>query len=546
MADNQNINLNVSKLGMDLNSREGELKPNSYRYLINGNIQDKGGDIFNITNEMSNILCTGFKDGFKVINVTNIPSLSKAIYFLVNPTTQSSEIGEISYINYSVTEDRQYSCDACNNPTTEDPPLETLPQKENCNYTTIVNADCLGFSIDSPIQSWVKVDDCNIRVYFTDNTPTGLRYIDYDYQKKTISNCPLVETDELDCDKIKVFKDTCYPKIQQEIVRAGGENKAGTYQFAIAYSDSLGNPIGHYFYVTNPIPLSDREITVETDYIVNQTIQLTIYDLSQEFQNFNIVVIKTINNTSSVHLVQTLSVTDQVITYNYTGVDRNLIQDLSIDQIFARYPYYSQAELITESNGYVLWGNVKQDRIFNLQPVVNNLRLKWITVELNEGDYKNPILASKYRSNLRDEVYSYAVEFTKTNGQSTARFHIPGPTKSEVNAQISPLTTDDIISNNDVIQVDNCDVPLDLRWQVYNLASEDQGFPCGYEVPITSEIEVTDTLICTSYQYGGLLTTPTGDPIPVPTDCWTSYLQEEHCYDDLLSQYPPLYNIFYS
>lgn len=541
MADNQNINLNVSKLGMDLNSREGELKPNSYRYLINGNIQDKGGDIFNITNEMSNILCTGFKNGFKVNNVTNIPSLSKAIYFLVNPATQSSEIGEISYINYSVTEDKQYSCDVCNNPTTEDPPLETLPQKENCNYTTIVNADCLGFSIDSPIQSWVKVDDCNIRIYFTDNTFTGLRYIDYDYQKKTISNCPLVETDELDCDKIKVFKDVCYPKIQHEVVRAGGENKAGTYQFAIAYSDSLGNPIGHYFYVTNPIPLSDREITVETDYIVNQTIQLTIYDLSQEFQNFNIVVIKTINNTSSVHLVQTLSVTDQVITYNYTGVDRNLIQDLSIDQIFARYPYYSQAELITESNGYVLWGNVKQDRIFNLQPVVNNLRLKWITVELNEGDYKNPILASKYRSNLRDEVYSYSVEFTKTNGQSTARFHLPGPTKAEVNAQLpSGHTTDDIISNNDVIQVDNCDTALDLRWQVYNLASEDQGFPCGYEVPITSEIEVTDTLICTSYQYGGLLTTPTGDPIPVPTDCWTSYLQEEHCYDDLLSQYPPL------
>ncbi len=464
MADNnQNINLNVSKLGMDLNSREGELKPNSYRYLVNGNIQDKGGDIFNITNEMSNILCTKFKPGYKVINVTNIPSLSKAIYFLVNPITGDSEIGEVSYINYTVTEDRQYSCDACNNPTQEDPPLETLPQVENCNYQMIVNATCLQFSIDHPIQSWVKVDDCNIRIFFTDNTTTGLRYIDYDYQKKLISNCPLVESTELDCAKIKVFKDTCYPKIREEVVRGGGDNKAGVYQFAICYSDALGNPIGHYFYVTNPIPLFDREITLDTDYIVNQSIQLIIYDLLQEFLNFNIVVVKTINNTTSVSLVQTLSVTDQVITYNYTGQDKNLLQDLSIDQIFARYPYYTQAELITESNSYVLWANLKQDRVLNLQPVINDLRLQWVTVELNEGDYKNPIYAAKYRSNLRDEVYSYAIEFTKINGQSTARFHIPGPTKDEVNTLISPQTVDDIIINNDVIKVARIDGPSGLN-----------------------------------------------------------------------------------
>lgn len=326
MPENINYNVNQSKSGMDLNSRDGELQPTSYRILVNGNIQSKDGAMFTLTNEPSNILCSKFKLGYKVLNVTTALSLNKTFFFLVNPVTNESEIGEITNISFTEINDRQYSCDTCNNPTMEDPPLEKQKQVENCNYLTLVNANCLQFSINHPIKTSIKIDDCTIRIYFTDGTDTGLRYIDYDYQKKTISNCPIVETTELDCAKIKVFKDTCYPKINYVIVRAGGSNKAGTLQFAISYADATGNTIGNYFFVSNPIPLFDQPITDITDYIVNQVIQLKISDLSTEFTYFNIAVIKTVNLVSAAYLVATLSVTGQDITYNYSGVDKNIIR----------------------------------------------------------------------------------------------------------------------------------------------------------------------------------------------------------------------------
>lgn len=539
MADNNNIELNQTNLGMDLNTRDGQLQPQHYKLGVNFNILSKDGSSFTGTNELSSLLCSKFKPGYKVIGVVPVISLSKTIFFLVNPSTNQSEIGEISNISYTDIEDVQYSCDTCNNPTVEDPPLELQRQVENCKYLTIVNADCLQFSINHPIKSWVKQDDCNLRIYFTDNTLTGLRYIDYDYQKRLISNCPIVPTTELDCAKIKVFRDTCYPKIEYNVVRAGGENKAGTLQFAVSYADAQGNPIGHYFFVTNPIPLFDQPITVLTDYLVNQIVQLSITDLSQEFLYFNLAVIKTVNLVSSAYLVATLSVTPQAITYNYTGNERNILENLSVEDILARYPYYTKAELITESNGHLIWANLEQERVWNLQPSINQLRLNWQTVEMDEGDYKNPVFHANYRGVLRDEVYPYAIEFVKTNGTNTPAYHIPAPTKDEVNALLpSGTTVDDIIpsSNNDVIKVDNCDEPLNLRWQVYNTAPDNATYACNYQIPEVVTTLETEYIICNSYLFGGI------NNIPQPTTCWTTSDPEtqELCYESTLQEYPSI------
>lgn len=514
MADNQEYNLNQPKLGMNLNSRDGELKANDYRYLVNGNIQSKVGDFVNVTNEYSNILCSKFKPGFKVINATPVVALNKTFFFLKNVDTNENEIGEISNISYQDIEDKQYNCDACQHPTIEDIPLEQREQFESCVYKKIVSATCLDFSINHPIRTWVKIDDCNIRIYFTDNTLTGLRYIDYDYQKQEIPGCPATITDELDCDKIKVFKDTCYPKIEPISVTSGGINKAGTYQFAICYADSLSNPITHYFYVSNPVPLFEKEISVLTDYELSKSINLKITDLNTDFKYINLAVLKTINHVTSVYLVQTLSVVSDALQYTYAGVDKNLIENLSIDDIFARYPIYKTAENLEQSNGYLFWYNLTQERVWNLQPVVNNLRLKWKTVLLQEGSYKNSIFAFKYKSYLRDEVYAFGIEFVRKDGSASARFHIPGPSKDEVNTYLPfPYTSvDNIITNQDVIQHDNCTDPLNKLWEVYNTATND-GYTCDYINPTTVTEVIDGYFTCNSYAYDE------GDA--PPTNCYT-------------------------
>lgn len=517
MADNQEYNLNQPKLGMNLNSRDGELKANDYRYLVNGNIQSKVGDFVNVTNEYSNILCSKFKPGFKVINATPVVALNKTFFFLKNVDTGENEIGEISNISYQDIEDKQYNCDACQHPTKEDIPLEQREQFESCVYKKIVSAPCLDFSINHSIKTWVKIDDCNIRIYFTDGTLTGLRYIDYDYQKQEIPGCPATITDELDCDKIKVFKDSFIPKVIATSVASGGINKAGTYQFAICYSDSLSNPITHYFYISNPVPLFSKEISVITDYDINKSINLEISNLNTDFKYINLAVIKTINHVSSAYLVQTLSVIAPNIKYTYAGVDKNLITNLALEEIFARYPIYKSAENLAESNGYLFWYNLTQERVWNLQPVVNDLRLKWKTVLLQEGAYKDPIFVSKYRSYLRDEVYAFAIEFTRKDGSATARFHLPGPSKTEVNTYLPfPYTSvDNIITNDDVIQHDNCQDALNSLWQVYNLGTNDGIIPeCGYK-PITNITEIIDAYYtCNSYSFN--------EGETPPSNCYTA------------------------
>ena len=515
MSDNP-IKINVPSVGMKM-TNPSQLKDLNYSLLVNGNIQSVSDTFAYVTNELSNILCTRFKPGFKVINVQPVISLNLTFFFLVNPETNESEIGIVYNQFNRDNPDKEFKCKNCPQYSIEDKPLETIEQEETCSYITWVNANCLNFDINYPVRSWVKVDDCNVRIYFgAKNSP--IRYIDYnDYQKEKLLECPRIYTNNLDCDKIKIFKDTCYPKVFYYDIVSGGQNLAGTYQFAVAYADSRSNAITDYFYVSNPIPLGDKPITVETNYPVSKSIALKIEDINTDFDYLNLVVLKTIsaNNgavNTEAYLVATLDIQSTVINYTYTGIDKNLLKDVALDELFKKTPKYFNPTGTTESNGYLMFYGLEESRTLNLQPVINNLRLKWQTVRFPEGAYKNPIIAANYKSFLRDEVYSYAIEFTRNNSLPTARFHIPAPSKEEVNSYLPEgQTVDDVIDNLDVFDNSLCDdVLLNKRWEVYNTATTSTPPLCG-SVGNTELITITDTQYCTGSQLlmlnnGGIIT----------------------------------------
>ena len=410
-------NLNSPQIGMTM-SHPSLLKEGQFLILVNGNIQTVDGNFTMITNDSSNILATRFKDGYKVIGTNVVPSLSTTFFFLYNPLTNDSEIGFI--FDTSSPDKPDFAAEqCCQDNIVESTPLEQTVQYPLSQYYTFVNAKCLNFDIDHPVTSWIKLDDCNVRIYFNDfkNPP---RYIDYkNFQKIDLSNCPLIETDQLDCDKIKIFPETCYPVVDVVEVIPGGQNTAGVYQFAICYSDVRANKLTDYFYVTNPIPLGDQAITVNTAYPVYKSFKLEISNLNTDFRYFNLAVLKTTNNVTSVFLVETFEVNSSNFEYIYTGVDKNLQADLSIDEILAKRPYYNKAKITTENNGYLFLANLEEDRILNLQPVVNSISLKWQTIEATDGDYANPVFAQNYVGYLGDEVYPFGISFTKNNGKQT-------------------------------------------------------------------------------------------------------------------------------
>lgn len=502
MADNP-IKLTAPKSGMKM-IHPSDLKDSEYSLLVNGNIQSISDTAMKLTNELSNILCTRFKPGFKVINVQPVISLNLTFFFLVNPSTGDSEIGIVYGSNNTDVPDKTKFCKECNDGSIEDAPLETVTQEESCDYITYVSAPCLNFNINFPVSSWAKVDNCNVRLYFTDDL-NPLRYINYDdYQKETLITCPITYSDVLDCDKIKIFPDACYPRISYADIVSGGQNTAGVYQFSVAYADANSNALTNYFYTTNPIPLGDSPIVSPADphYPVAKSIKLHIEGLNTDFNFFNLIVLKTVNNVVTAFLVGTFANSSSSFDYVYSGIDTNLVKDVAVDELLKRTPIYTRAKQTSESDGYLFFYNLEENRTINLQPVINNLTLTWQTVILNEGDYKNPILAANYQSYLRDEVYPFGIEFTRINAPATARFHIPG-------REVTPFDLEDvskvIINGSEVINPDVFDASLcgttpsgSPRWTVYNTASAIGTKVCIEDTPSGATlVTITDTQECT-------------------------------------------------
>jgi len=491
-------NINQPQVGMSMKN-PSLLKEGEFPLAVNANLQSVNGNFALISNDHSNILATKFKDGYKVIGTGLVPSLSTTFFFLTNPTTKDSEIGYIYQATNQDKPDPASPCPGCDYQIVEDTPLEQTTQLPASEYYTFVNAPCLNFDIDHPITFWAKVENCDITIYFNDfkNPP---RYIYYpDFQKVAINNCPLVETNELDCDKILVFPETCYPVVEVVDVVSGGQNTAGVYQFAVCYADADSNKITDYFYVSNPTPLYNQAIVVNTNtaYPIAKSFKLQITNLNTDFEYFNLAVLKTINNITSVFLVETFDIKSTLFEYIYTGIDKNLQADLSIDEIIGKRPHYNKAKITAESNGYLFMANLEEERVINLQPVVSKIPLYWQTVEMNDGDYANPIIAQNYVGYLGDEVYAFGIAFTKKNGKQTNVFPFVG--REATPEELAPVTNPLYI--NDVIGYSTCNTldPPSGTWQVYNTANTIGPVICPNIAPSGQQtVEIVDDIDCES------------------------------------------------
>ena len=78
--------MNVPTKGLNKDSWSGAEA--DYSHLQNGNFDNFDGGTFILTNEMSNILASKFKTGFRVIHVKNDIDTEDTYFFLVNPPSK--------------------------------------------------------------------------------------------------------------------------------------------------------------------------------------------------------------------------------------------------------------------------------------------------------------------------------------------------------------------------------------------------------------------------------------------------------------------------
>lgn len=495
------INIGVAKIGLNMDSIPSDITGGQVTYSLNSNIENFDGNTISYSNDTSNIECITFPEGYKVIGVKNITSINRVLFWLTNPTTGDSQIG--------------YS------------------DNGECIYNTLISdegQECkMGFSILYPIhKSVIKTTNCSTQVYW----PDGLnprRYVDFDdlpwkeIEDPNNDYKKIKQVGQLDCNKLNVQPDFSIPEIVANEVAIGGSLKMGTYQFAVAYSNDNGDTYTSYYNVTNPVSIFENIISPDFNLPTSKAIEITIFDIDITglYEYFNIAVIKTVNDITTVDLVATLPTSAANLnnegrtsyTYTYTGGEVSPIQ-LDITDIFLKFPYYDIAGDITEVDNVLVWSDLKKEDTLNYQSIWARVKLQWETYKIPynqfEG-YSNGINSEKYRGYMRDEVYAFEGCFVLKNGKQTQSFHIPGRIANPIDREI--ISTSNL--DNAFSTISDCEAPVPKqRWQVYNT---------GSVIDKTQDYKnkaVEDNCYEGSYEYGDFAYWESGEVYPNNIDIW--------------------------
>ena len=472
-----------SGIGMDTDSSKLNPAKGSYLFALNAILNDFKGDFPQVQNDSSNILAVNLLEGYITIGKAEIHELNKTVLFLVNSTTLDCEIGEINNCKYEDKTDSDLSI-VCGEGEcisyAEQMPLEQTIQTPYCTYKTLVNDKCLNFNIDYPISIEYRITNCGINFYFVDNYNDD-RFIYFDFvsgydsdlalqqsfykilgYEDTDCKIPIYST-ELDCNKIKFNPIISRPNIEFKDFVFGGRNRAGVYQAMVAYADESANPLTNYFSVTNPVSIFDKPLTFETNYISDKSpvFQINNLDLTGVYNYYNIVIIETVDDSTTFVLAGTFPVTKS--EYIYTGRTEQM-KSLTPNDVFYKNIYYNKSYSITQANNTLYRARPTERRKYNLQPVINGVKVYWQTKALKEGIYKS---TNQYKTYQRDEVYALGLIAEFNNGDETSEFHIAGTDSSNYDSAIFS-----VVNNNDVIESEGCIAQQrNLYWQVYNTAS---------------------------------------------------------------------------
>lgn len=448
MAEEQqqgNIRLeyNNATVGLNMDQTLNQIKPGTLTYALNAAVENFDSSSVNYQNEQGNELCLTFPNEFVLIGTHLIQEKNKHIFFITNPTTLECQIGYMD--------------------------------NNDCVYHTLIDAPCLNFNINHPIHKVVhKITNCTTEIYWTDGY-NPRRYLDINSIPYTLQPgslfCNPSYTNEVDCNQLKMQPNFSIPELNiVDVITGGGSLISGTYQFAIQYADPAGNPYTSYYSVTNPTPIADIFVTtINFNYPVGKSITIDIanLDITGQFQYFNLAVIKTINDITSVELIGTYFIDGPSLEITYTG--QNVTQQrLTISDIFEKFPYYDIAQDLTAVQDVLVWDNLTSIDRINYQHIANQINLLWETYKLPaDENYADELNATNLRGYLRDEVYAFEIVFLLKNGKQTDGFHIPGRALS-VSERNYPnvLTTDP-----DFIGEPEPGTDYSPYWKIYNTAS---------------------------------------------------------------------------
>lgn len=498
--------VSTPKKGMNKSRHPSEMTEGEYSFALNANIQDGYENTsYILTNEPSNLKCSGFKDGYFVAKHKYDRVRNRTYFFLHNPTTGCSEIGFIP-MDFILEPDtiELKECNCKLSVVIEDG-LENIIQEGVCVYNTIISdyceiegscTGCLDFDLNKPITDVViRYSSSGDELYFTQKGKPS-RYIKLNYIEeyfKDVDNCTGEITNVcLKCKDILIFNEYDFPCIKAKSIEIGGNLPAGYYEIAIAYSTlnesastEKGEEISDYLAYTTGVTIIDYNNLIldqtNLDYATNQSISIEVSNLDLDYDYYKVLVMYRSGN-------------NPVIQYIPVGVyptsqTEVIISTLPADsQRLTAYDYlnrritYLTSDGMEEVGGYLFQHGLTQQKTINLQPIVSLMggMVKWATGKSYERLYRNGTSSANFMTYYRNETYPLSIQFKMLGGHITDNFiFVARPPFANEIEEISKTDLNYLSVTAD--SQDCSEVNRDKVWQFLNTAQETEEFECNFK-----------------------------------------------------------------
>jgi len=394
------------------------LEDRDLTFLLNGDVFDNEGNNWFVVNQLGNELCYEFPEDYEFKGSVK---LGRYEHFVAFKTPDSYELGILNSLD--------------------------------CSYSLWANDPCL--NLEWYIRGVYKYNNKNNdrRVYIVDGeNPNRYFDIDKEYPKRPLSsrceNCDVEYSTDFDCEAVKINKSYIKPCLNLTKTEEG-KLLSGVYQIGIAYA--IDNVVLTDFTFSSAIKVFSESSNIGLKVEIGcQDVPFTQYAL--------VLVTNTRENSLVTYNLGFFPVSNDKFTID--SIDNATI--FSTQQALQKKVAFDSSKHIVTNGEILMLGRHANLEKLNYQPQALEIETEWVEVLIDKE------LAPFYPSLMRDEVYSFSLEWVGLKGNSRGIFSIVG--RQSTSGDVIEYTGDDY-NTTDIYELEDC-VPATLKyWQIENTAT---------------------------------------------------------------------------
>jgi hypothetical protein len=178
-------------------------------------------------------------------------------------------------------------------------------------------------------------------------------------------------------------------------------------------------------------------ISGTSDAVTDKSIVLDVTGLDESYDFIQVAMVaKTGGIYQSPQLLEEMSIVGPNLRMVYTGSE--LTTPSTLENVLIPQAYYSRVGTMTQLNDYLYLGDLDSAPAVNMQPWVNNIKVRWKSELMNILNPDPAHTRGERRSWMHEEVVAIYIQFSRTAGGWTQWFHVPGR---------APIATDTLVSS---------------------------------------------------------------------------------------------------